>query len=467
MGDSIKLYNTLTRKMDEFKPIKAGKVEIYSCGPTVYWNQHIGHMYAYVQWDLLVRFFRYLGYQVNWVMNITDVGHLTSDEDTGEDKMEKGAKREGLTVWQIAEKYINQFLESLKLLNIQRPNVLCRATEHIQEQIDLIKQIEKNDFTYKTKTGLVFDTSKFPDYSKFGRQNLEKQWAGERVEVDPEKKKPWDFLLWVTNQPKHIMQWDSPWGRGFPGWHVECTAMSVKYLGRKFDIHTGGIEHVSIHHTNEIAQAFGAFGRQTANYWLHNAWLKLKGVKISKSLANFILATDLSKKGYDPLALRYLFLTSHYRQGLDFTWQGLDSAAQALKNLKSLVRQLRETSHQRLQLSSQKLQKLEKYQQKFKKALGDDLGIPQALAVVWEAAKSNIPSYDKLDLLLDFDQVLGLDLAQVKEIKIPAEVKKLAEKRLELRRQKKWKQADEIRKKIEAKGFLIEDTEKAFWLKKK
>src|SRR4030042_5336271 len=230
-------------------------------------------MYAYLQWDTLVRFLKYSGFEVKWVMNVTDVGHLTSDEDSGEDKMEKGAKREGLSVWQIAEKYIKQFTESLDLLNIQKPDVLARATEHIQEQIDLIKKIEANGFTYQTKTGLVFDTSKFPDYDKFAKLDLKKQRPGARVEVDPEKKNPWDFLLWVTNQPKHLMQWESPWGKGFPGWHIECTAMSTKYLGERFDIHTGGIEHIPVHHSNEIAQALGAFGHQAVNYWLHNGWL--------------------------------------------------------------------------------------------------------------------------------------------------------------------------------------------------
>src|ERR1035437_5301966 len=266
------LSNTLSQKKEKFTPIKEGEIGIYSCGPTVYWNQHVGHMYAYVQWDILVRFLRSQGNKTKWVMNLTDVGHLVSDEDIGEDKMEKGAAREGLSVWQIADKYIAQFRESLELLNIKTPDVLCRATEHIPEQIELIKKIEKNGFTYQTKTGLVFDTGKFPGYADFAHLNLEKQDAGSRVAVDEEKKKPWDFLIWITNQPNHIMKWESPWGVGFPGWHIECTAMSVKYLGERFDIHTGGKEHIPVHHTNEIAQAHGPFGHQTANFWLHNEW---------------------------------------------------------------------------------------------------------------------------------------------------------------------------------------------------
>lgn len=457
----MKLYNTLTRKIEEFKPIKPGEVGIYSCGPTVYWNQHIGHMYAYTQWGTMVRVFKYLGFKTKWVMNITDVGHLTSDEDVGEDKMEKGAKREGLTVWEIADKYINQFLESMELLNIQKPDVLCRATEHLQEQIDFIKKIEANGFTYKTKTGLVFDTSKFPDYAQFSRLDLKEQRPGTRVEVDPEKKQPWDFLLWVTNQPKHIMLWDSPWGKGFPGWHIECTAMSTKYLGEKFDIHTGGIEHIPVHHTNEIAQAFGAFGQQTANYWLHNGWLVLKNEKMSKSLGNMILVTDLLEKGFDPLALRYLILTSHYRQGLTFTWESLKSAQVSLEKLRELISSWR-TSGGRKTLTDEDLEKREKFKKDFLLAINQDLNIPQALAIVWQTAKSNLSDREKLDLILDFDQVLGLKLSEVPitKLQIPKEVRELAEERERLRKEGKWEEADEVRKEVEKAGFKIEDTEK-------
>src|SRR3972149_7431415 len=273
----MNLYNTLTRKLEDFKPINPSNVGIYSCGPTVYWNQHIGHMYAYVQWDVLVKTLKFFGYKTKWVMNITDVGHMTGENegnaDVGEDKMEKGAKREGVSVWDLADKYILQFLDSLNLLNIRKPDVVSRATEHISQQIDLIKMIEANGFTYKTKMGLVFDTSKFKDYIEFANIDLKKLVKREDVTDDPEKKNPWDFFLWVTGNKDHIMQWDSPWGRGYPGWHIECTAMSVTYLGESFDIHTGGIEHIGVHHTNEIAQGYGAFGHRTANYWLHNAWL--------------------------------------------------------------------------------------------------------------------------------------------------------------------------------------------------
>src|SRR4030043_508942 len=340
----IYLSNTFSKKKEKFIPIKEGFIGIYSCGPTVYWNQHIGNMYAYVQWDTLVRFLKYIGFDVKWVMNITDVGHMTSDEDLGEDKMEKGAKREGVTVWDLADKYIKQFKESMALLNIITPDVLPRATEHIEDQINLIKLIEKNGFTYKTKMGVVYDTGKFSDYAKMAGLDLDRQKSRNDVEVDIEKKKPWDFLLWVTGNPKHIMQWDSPWGKGYPGWHIECTAMSIKYLGNNFDIHTGGVEHVSVHHTNEIAQGFAAFGKRTANYWLHNGWLTGKeGEKIARSSGKFDTVQNLVDKSYNPLALRYLILTSHYKKGLQFSFAALDSANSALEKLKNAIAGLRES----------------------------------------------------------------------------------------------------------------------------
>ncbi|MDP2856024.1 MAG: cysteine--tRNA ligase [bacterium] len=453
----IKLFNTLTRQKEILKPIKKGRVGIYSCGPTVYWNQHIGHMYAYVQWDSLVRTLRYLKYKVRWAMNITDVGHLTSDEDSGEDKMEKGAEREGLSVWQIAEKYIKQFKESLRLLNINGPNILCRATKHIQEQIKLIKKIEKNGFVYKTQTGVVFDTSKFPGYANFANLKLDKQFAGNRVEVDPGKKNPWDFLLWITNQPNHIMQWNSPWGKGFPGWHIECTAMSTKYLGKKFDIHTGGKEHIPVHHTNEIAQAFGAFGRQTANFWIHNEWLIFNNEKMSKSLGNNVLVSDLEAKGFTPLSLRYLILTSHYRQGLNFTWESLEAAQTALNRLYGTSRIL-------LQENSQfkgKKSEIKEWQMKFEETIANDLGMPQALATAWDMLKSHLSDEQKYKLLIDWDKVLGLEIKKASKnippVEVPGDIEALAKERELARQQKNWQKADEIREKIEAAGFSIED----------
>ena len=459
----LKVYNTLTRKKEVFKPKNSKKVGIYSCGPTVYWNQHIGNLYAYLQWDVLIRFLKYLNYQTKWVMNLTDVGHLTSDEDTGEDKLEKGAKREGLSVWQIAEKYTKQFLQSLDLLNIQKPDVICRATDCIQEQIKIIKKIEKNGFTYRTKTGLVFDTAKFPGYAKFARLKLKKQKSGARVQIDQEKKQPWDFLLWVTNQPNHVMQWDSPWGKGFPGWHLECTAMSNKYLGNNFDIHTGGKEHIPVHHTNEIAQAFGAFGKRPANYWLHNEWLLIDKKKVSKSLGNTILVTDFIDKGFNPLAFRYLALTSHYRQGLNFTWQALKASQNALDNLYEKVRELKTLKTKTI---NSKI-KIKDYQKKFIDSLGNDLNAAKALALMWQVIKSSqLSDKDKYNLVLDFDQVFGLKFKDVKEESIPQEIIKLAQLRERYRQEKNWSEADETRKKIESMGYKVEDTETGFNLKK-
>lgn len=458
----ISFSNTATNKKQEFKPIDPPKVGVYSCGPTVYWDQHIGHMYAYIHWDILVRFLRHSGYNVKWVMNITDVGHMTSDQDEGDDKMEKGAKREGITVWQIADKYMQQFVRSMEVLNISNPDVLSRATEHIDEQIDLIKKIEENGFAYKTKTGLVFDTAKFKDYTKFARLKLEKQRAGSRVEVDEEKKQPEDFLLWVTNKPNHIMQWESPWGKGFPGWHIECTAMSVKYLGDSFDIHTGGKEHIPVHHTNEIAQGYGAFGRQTANYWLHNDWLTLKDEKMSKSKGNIYTIEDLVDKGYDPMHFRYLALTSHYKKGLVFSYESLDAARVAYGKLVQYVRAWKQGG--RSVLSSDKMKKVDGFQKAFFEKLSDDLNVPEAIAVLWGMAKSNIPNSDKLDLLLDFDQALGLKLAEnsekLKEKKISIRVSDLINVREEHRLKGEYKKADEVRKEIEKEGFEVLDTKK-------
>jgi cysteinyl-tRNA synthetase len=450
MDQKIFVYNTATRKKEELKTVKPNFVGIYSCGPTVYWNQHIGHMYAYTQWGTMVNFLRYLGYEVKWVMNVTDVGHMTSDEDVGEDKMEKGAKREGLSVWEIARKYEKQFVESLELFNIQKPDVLCRATEHIKEQIELAERIEKNGFTYKTETGLVFDTGKFADYDKFANLKLDEMEAGARVEVDKEKKRPWDFLLWVTNQVKHIMKWPSPWGEGFPGWHLECSAMSTKYLGETFDIHTGGIEHIGVHHTNEIAQGYGAFGHQTANYWMHNAWLTLRGgEKMSKSLGNGYTAQQLIEIGFDPLAHKYLVLTSHYRKGLEFSLESLKASQTALFKLRNLVNTWIDGGEVN-----------EDYKKEFIKVLSDDLQVPEAIALIWKLAKDEkIKNEDKKATILDFDKVLGLNLGKkMTEEEIPQEIKDLVQKRVEAKVNKDWKEADRLRDLIKERGYLVEDT---------
>ncbi len=449
----MKIYNTATRQKEELKTIKPDKVGIYSCGPTVYWNQHIGNMYAFLSWDILVRTLRYAGYSVTWMMNITDVGHMTSDEDAGEDKMEKGALREGISPWEIAKKYEGQFLESLDLLNIKRPDVLWRATDHIEEQIALAKKIDENGFAYKTKTGLVFDTSKFSDYAKFANLKLDEMDSGARVEVDEEKKNPWDFLLWVTNQPSHIMKWNSPWGEGFPGWHLECTAMSTARLGETFDIHTGGIEHIGVHHTNEIAQGYGAFGHNTANYWMHNAWLTLKEGKMSKSLGNVYTVQDLIKMGFDPIVFRYLVLTSHYRKGLTFSLDSMKAAQVALDKLKNYVLNFHKSGGVVTEID-------EEYKKQFIEKVSDDLSMPEAMAVVWKLMRSDLDMSTKIGTLLNFDEVLGLNLFSFMSFideEIPQEVLDLVEERKKAREGKNWAESDRLREIIKEKGYLVED----------
>lgn len=458
--NKIYFYNTATRKKEELKPITEGKVGIYSCGPTVYWNQHVGNMYAYLFADVMVRTLRYLDYKVTQVMNLTDVGHLVSDADEGEDKMEKGAKREGISVWDLAKKYEKQFFDSEKLLNIIRPDIVCPATEHIQYQIELIQKIEKNGFTYRTTDGIYFDTSKFPDYAKFANLKLEEIKDTDREDINQEKKNPSDFALWKfspTNE-KRQMEWESPWGIGFPGWHIECTAMSTKYLGETFDIHTGGIDHIPVHHTNEIAQGFGAFGHQTANFWVHNAWVLGKGgTKMSKSLGNIFTASELEEMGIDPLAYRYLFLTTHYRKGLEFSLESLKVAAAAYEKLKEIVSAAPDGG------------KIDQnYQNIFKEKIADDLAMPEVMALIWKLIKDKeVESKDKKATLLDFDRVLGLDLGKKAAEEIVAEeVENLGRLRFEAKNAKNWTEADRLRDEIKVKGYIIEDSDTGYQFKK-
>jgi len=451
----MKIYNTLIRQKEEFKPIKDGEVGIYSCGPTVYSSPHIGNMYAYVCWDVLVRTLKYLGYKVNNVVNITDVGHLTSDADSGEDKMEKGSKKEGMTVWEIAKKYENEFLENLKELNIEMPWKMPRATEHIAEQIELIKKIEANGFTYKTSDGIYFDTAKFPDYGKFANLNLEKLREGARVEINEEKKNPTDFALWKFSPTdvKRQMEWESPWGVGFPGWHIECTAMSTKYLGETFDIHTGGEDHINIHHTNEIAQGFGAFGKISANYWMHNAFITFGGSKISKSSGGLYTIFDLKEMGFDSLAYRYLVLGSHYRKGMEFSVENLKSAQTAYRKLEGLWFEWRSDSETKNGIIS------EKFNNEFKEAISNDLAMPEAMAILWKMVKSNLDNADKLATLIEFDKVLGFNFGidSRKKEEIPEEIEKLVEERQKAREEKNWVESDRLREAIKDKGYLVED----------
>lgn len=459
----LNLYNTLTRRKEEFTPIDPPQVGLYTCGPTVYLYAHIGNFRTFLFEDFLRRVLEYNGFQVKHVMNITDVGHLTSDADTGEDKLEKGARREGKTVWEIADYYTQIFLQDLGRLNIKRANFLPKATEHIQEQIELIKKLEEKGFAYVTSTGVYFDTQVYENegnnYSILRGHQLDEKIVGAREEViqDSEKKSPEDFALWlftVGHFKDHVMRWDSPWGEGFPGWHLECSAMSAKYLGQPFDIHTGGEDHIAIHHTNEIAQSQGVYDKLLANYWLHGKFMMVEGRRMGKSEGNVFLVEDLVKRGFDPLAFRYLCLTTHYRSQLNFTWKGLSAAQVALTRLRREISNLLPVQTSRSQIS--------KYKQKFLDVINDDLNFPQALSVTWDLVKANLPSEQKLTTLLDFDQVLGLKLSevakQISKVEIPGGIKKLIEEREKLREQGNFGEADKLREQILRKGFRVEDT---------
>lgn len=462
----LKLYNSLTRKKEIFKPLKDKKAGLYTCGLTVYDYAHIGNLKKYIGDDTLKRALIYNGYKVTHVMNITDVGHLVSDDDSGEDKIEKGAKEQGKTAWELARFFENYFWKSLKEVGVLMPDIAPRATEHIKEQIELIKKLEKGDFTYKTRQAIYFDVSKFPNYTKLSGQKLEEKKIGAREEtvVDKDKKNPYDFALWffATGRFKnHTMRWPSPWDEGFPGWHLECSAMSMKYLGPTIDIHTGGIDHLTIHHPNEIAQSEAATGKQFVRFWIHHDWLLVDGEKMSKSKKNFYTIEDIKTRGFNPLAFRYFCLNSHYRSKLNFTWQGLGAARNALNNLYEDYRNIFSDTTKTEPRRRAKKHQAEKYRQRFIDAINDDLNTPQALAIMWEAIKDeSLLANDKKQLLLDFDKVFGLGLSKIKPLEIPEEIKKLAEQREKLRRKKRWQEADEIRKKIETLGYKIEDTEK-------
>ena len=471
----MKIYNSLSRKIEEFEPIVPTKVGVYTCGPTVYDYLTIGNWRTYTLGDLLVRTLTFLGYQVTYVMNITDVGHLTGDNlgdaDTGEDRMEQGAKREGKTAWDVAAFYTNDFLESFSKLNLSQPERFSKATDHIQEQIDLVQAIEKRGFAYRIDEGVYFDTAAYEAKgNRYGElSTLDSIKEGARVQANPRKKNPRDFALWkFSPEPsRRDMEWQSPWGKGFPGWHIECSAMSMKYLGDQFDIHVGGEDLKSTHHPNEIAQSEAATGKKPfVKYWVHGAFLLVDGGRMGKSEGNAYTLLDVGKKGFEPMALRYFYFTGHYRSQQNFTWEGLGAAANALNRLRIAVSSFRKAK-ERSSLSREKLGKLEEYRGRFKTALENDLSAPEALSVVWEVVKSNIPDYDKYDLLLAFDQVLGLRLNEVSETfgiqeidlsSLPENIGEEIQSREDLRKQGKFAEADIVRKRLEEKGFIVEDT---------
>lgn len=453
----LSLYNTLTRKKEIFKPITKKTAGLYSCGPTVYWYQHIGNLRAYIFSDVLKRVLSYNGYAVQHVINITDVGHLTSDADEGEDKMEKAAKKEGRSAQEIANRYFSVFQEDLHKLNITDPDIWCKATEHINEQLELIKKLEEKGFTYVIKDGVYFDTSKLKNYGELARLKKEGLKAGARVEMG-EKKSPTDFALWKFSEKPGVRQqeWPSPWGVGFPGWHIECSAMSIKYLGEHFDIHTGGEDHVSIHHTNEIAQSEAATGKKFVNYWLHGAFLTFKGDKVSKSKGGLFTLSELEEKGFHPLAYRYLCLGAHYRKPLDFSLEALKGAENSLERLKNICDKLPR---------NETAATTKKYLNKFYKAINDDLNMPEALAALWEMLRDE-KSENKYTAVAEMDKVFGLDLLKSEKTKIPGEIQKLADERETARAAKDFKKSDELRKKIESLGWTIKDTPNGADLKK-
>lgn len=439
---------------------------MYTCGITVYDFAHIGHGRKYVIDDVLKRVLTVNGYKVKHVQNVTDVGHLASDADEGEDKMEKGALKYGKTVWEIAGFYTNNFYESMDKLNIIRPDVICKATDHIEDQINLIKKILENGYAYDTPEAVYFDVTKFSEYGEVFGQKLEDKQVAVRSEVrtGEYKKNPADFTLWFKRVGRfagHTMHWNSPWGDGFPGWHIECSAMSMRYLGERFDIHTGGEDHISIHHPNEIAQSEAGTGKKPfVKYWLHTAFLMVEGKKMSKSLGNFFTVADIEKKGFDPIALRYLYFSAHYRDPLNFTWENLTASQNALNKLRIQVSSLRSRAERTI-LSEEKEKKIDNFRNDFMTAINDDLNIPKALSVLWSMLGSNIPSGDKYDLAISFDEIFGLGLLETSQkkqvLQIPQEIKELKEKREQLRKEGKFEEADKIREEIYNLGFQVSD----------
>ncbi|MBI5578246.1 MAG: cysteine--tRNA ligase [Deltaproteobacteria bacterium] len=451
------LYNTLTRQKEEFVPIRPGEVGLYTCGPTVYNFAHIGNLRTYIFEDVLKRVLAFNGYTVRHVMNITDVGHLTGDRDMGEDKMEKGAQREGRTAWDIAEYYTRAFKQDIARLNILEPGIWCKATDSIPEQIDLIRILEQKGFTYRTGDGIYFDTAKFPRYARLSSQNLDALQEGARVEKNPEKRNATDFALWKFSPAaaKRQMEWDSPWGVGFPGWHIECSAMSMQFLGEQLDIHCGGIDHVDIHHTNEIAQSEAATGKKFFNVWMHGAFLNIQGgKKMAKSEENFLtLENALIKRGIPPLAYRYAAFQTHYRKPMEYTDESIQAAKNGLEHLHNQVRQATGAGFDPSPAVRSE------FREKFLTAINDDLNMPRAMATIQEMLKSDLPGTEKCATILDFDRVLGLSLDQVdKPREIPLEVQKLVEARLKARASKDFAASDRLRDEIQALGYEVKDT---------
>jgi len=447
---SLRLFDTYTRTLRDFEPLDPPEVGLYGCGPTVYDYAHIGNLRTYLFEDVLRRVLAFNGFVVKHVMNITDVGHLTSDADTGEDRMEKGSRRTGKSAWKIAELYTQAFKDDMERLNILEPTIWCRATDHIPEQIETIRGIEKNGFTYRTSDGIYFDTSKLPDYGYLARLDVEGLQAGTRVEMG-EKRHPTDFALWKFSptDEKRQMEWESPWGVGFPGWHIECSAMSSKYLGAFFDIHCGGEDHIAVHHPNEIAQTQACHGTRLANFWMHGYFLQLDSEKMAKSAGGFLRIQTLLDRGYDPLAYRFFCLGAHYRTKLNFAWEGIDGASRALDRLRAAVHGWGSPGAVD-----------EGYLAEFTEQVNNDLNTPRALALCWKLVKSDLPDAVKKATLLEFDRVLGLRLAewQPPAEAVPEEIMQLVVERQRARAERRWQEADALREQVMEAGYEILDT---------
>ena len=460
----LRLYNTLSREKEDFVPV--GKtVTMYSCGPTVYNYAHIGNLRTYIFMDIVRRVLRYDGYKLKGVMNITDVGHLLSDGDTGEDKMELAAKKQQKSPYEIAAYYTDVFFKDIAALNIGKPEIIAKATDHIQDMIEYVQKLVELGYGYETSDGIYFDISKFKDYGKLSRLNLEDQIAGARVEVNDEKRHPADFALWKKAPKEHIMQWESPWGMGYPGWHIECSAMSRKYLGSLIDIHSGGVDHIPVHHENEIAQSEALEGHKTVHYWLHGEFMLVDGGKMSKSLGNTYTIAQLEEMGYSPLSFRYFCLNTHYRKKLNFTFEGLKAAQTAYKRL------LNALYEHKIGKNATDLAVIEKYKTDFQAAIDDDLNIPLALGILWTMTKE-APSKDIYALALEFDKVLGLDLnkaapAEKEKIEVSDDIKAIADERFDARKAKNWAESDRLRDVLAEKGYAVIDSKDGYTLEKK
>ena len=449
----LKLYSTLSRKKEIFTPLNE-TVRIYTCGPTVYSYAHIGNFRAYIFMDTLRRVLKYNGYKLKHAMNITDVGHLVSDGDEGEDKLEKAAKKENKNPYEIAEYYTKIFLRDFERLNIDKPEVICKATEHIKEMIEYVSDIIKNGYGYETSKGIYFDISKLDKYPILSDRKVDEQIAGARVEVDTEKRNPEDFAIWIKAPKEHIMKWESPWGLSYPGWHIECSAMSNKYLGEEFDIHTGGIDHIPTHHENEIAQSKGRCGKVPARFWMHCEFLNIDGGKMSKSLGNIYTLDTLEQNGIDPMAYKLFCFSSHYRNKINFTFEGAKAANVSYLRLKEgFKKHLDGTDNVEQNIVNE-------FEEKFHEAINDDLNMPVAMSIVWDVVRYPKKSKTLAKLLIKFDEVLGLKIDEIKNEKndIPEEILKLLEERKIARENKDWELSDKIRGIIKEKGYIIKDS---------